>query len=138
MELPDSGSEGFGSKLFSVGSALIQAVKKPFQEDRDKKENLIIERVFLDSKGYHSILSTDGGDNYYINLKDSKVRYLQGVRGKVIKAVAWNENCTEEATKVTRLLIIKKRKSSSGRKTARSGFLSASSSETCLKNGNRS
>ena len=100
MDLPDSGSVGLGQKLFSVGSALISAVKKPFYEDRDKKDSTIIERVFLDSKGFHAILCADSGDNFYINYKDSKIRYLQGVRGKIIRSIAWSDQCTEEQSKV--------------------------------------
>jgi hypothetical protein len=53
----------------------MSAVKKPFYDDRDKKDN-IIERVFMDPKGYHVILCTDSGDNFYINYRDAKVRSL--------------------------------------------------------------
>jgi hypothetical protein len=69
MDLPDSGSVGLGQKLFSVGSALISAVKKPF-DDRDKKDSTVIERVFMDPKGLHAILCTDQGDNFYINYRE--------------------------------------------------------------------
>jgi hypothetical protein len=47
MELPDSGSVGVGQKLVSIGSALIQAAKKPFY-DKDKKESVVLERIFMD------------------------------------------------------------------------------------------
>lgn len=100
MELPESTSEGIGHKLFSVGSALISAVKKPFADDKDKKESMIIERAFADPKGYHCILSTDGGDNFYLNIKDNKIKYLQGLRGKIVKAAAFNEIGTEDDTNV--------------------------------------
>lgn len=53
----------------------------------------------MDPKGYHAIFCSDSGDNFYISFKDSKIRYISGVRGKIIKSIAWNDSCTEEATK---------------------------------------
>lgn len=86
--------------MFSVGSALISAVKKPFYDDKDKKDTVVIERVFMDPKGYHAILCSDSGDNFYISFRDSKIRYLSSARGKIIKSIAWSDCCTEDASKV--------------------------------------
>ena len=74
-----------------MGSALIQAAKKPFYDDKDKKETVVLERVFMDPNGFHTILCSDTGDIFCISYKDNKVRYLQGVRGKIIKSVAWSD-----------------------------------------------
>ena len=50
----------------------------------------------MDPKGYHSIICTDNGDNYYVGYRDNRVRYLQGVKGKVVKSIAWNDQCVED------------------------------------------
>lgn len=104
MDLPDSGQVGMG-KLFSMGNALIQAARMPFIQ-KDKKEPVVLERVFMDPNGFHAMLCSDTGDNFSISYKDTKVQYLQGVRGKIIKSVAWNDSCTEDYTKVIIIYII--------------------------------
>ena len=53
----------------------------------------------MDPRGFHAILCTDSGDNFYINYRDNQIRYLQGLRGKIIRSIAWSDQCQEDLTK---------------------------------------
>ena len=41
-----------------------------------KTKEFIVEKVFLDTKGYHCIVSNNAGQNYYFNCDENKIRNL--------------------------------------------------------------
>ena len=41
-----------------------------------KTKEFIVEKVFLDTKGYHCIFSNNAGQNYYFNCDENKIRNL--------------------------------------------------------------
>lgn len=72
--------------------------KLPFGDD--KKEVFNVERVFMDTKGFHVILATDKGENFYFNHMSEKIKYLSKTKGMVITSISWNEDAGEDSTKV--------------------------------------
>lgn len=43
----------------------------------------------MDARGYHAILCSSGGENYYFHIKDIKIRYLSKLKGVVVKSIAY-------------------------------------------------
>lgn len=72
--------------------------KLPFGED--KKEIINIDRIFMDSKGFHTILSSDKGENFYFYYLSEKIKYLSKLKGMIITSVSWNNEATDDSTKV--------------------------------------
>lgn len=54
----------------------------------------------MDLKGFHCLLCSFKGENYYLNINEKKIRFLKQFKGVVIKSVAWDETCSKENTKV--------------------------------------
>ena len=50
--------------------------------------------------GYHCILSSKHGDNFYLNLNSDKIKYLFRLKDLNVHSVAWDNTCTEDNTKV--------------------------------------
>lgn len=98
LELPEA-QQGYRGLV--VGAIL--------QRQKQSKD-INLDRIFL--SGYHAIISSDSGENFYINYRDSKIKPLEQLRGKVVKAIAWSEvsdqNDTNEiliATKDSKILL---------------------------------
>jgi hypothetical protein len=51
---------------------------------------LNIKNIYLDSKGYHCIIAAEGGNNFYFNYKDNKIKILKELKGQNIKALAFH------------------------------------------------
>ena len=67
--------------------------------DQKKKGEIAIDKLFLDTKGYHCILSNTNGQNYYFHLNDSRIRPVYKIHGVVIKSIGFDDLTTEETTK---------------------------------------
>lgn len=86
------------------GNMIMNAIKKlPFGDD--KKEVVNIDRVFIDSRGAHTILASDKGENFYFHYSSEKIRYLGKLKGVIITSISWNEDSTDDSTKVWLLKI---------------------------------
>jgi hypothetical protein len=46
--------------------------------------------VFLDAKGWHCFIVGDGGNNYYLNYRDSKPKVLRDLKGANVRVVAFH------------------------------------------------
>lgn len=49
-----------------------------------------IKNVFLDPKGWHCFIVGDGGNNYYLNYRDSKPKVLRDLKGANVRVVAFH------------------------------------------------
>ncbi|OLL21635.1 Vacuolar protein sorting-associated protein 18 [Neolecta irregularis DAH-3] len=58
-----------------------------------------ISRLFQDATGHHLIISTDPGDNFYINSRWTKGKPLSRLKGSNIRSIAWNKQATANSTK---------------------------------------
>lgn len=86
------------------GNMIMNAIKKlPFGDDR--KEIINIERVFMDSKGIHTILASDKGENFYFHHLSEKIRYLGKLKGVIVTSVSWNEDAGDDSTRVFKYII---------------------------------
>lgn len=72
--------------------------KLPFGDDR--KEVVNIDRIFIDSRGFHTILASDKGENFYFHYSSDKIKYLSKLKGMIITSVSWNNESTDDSTKV--------------------------------------
>jgi len=50
----------------------------------------MVKNVYIDPKGWHCIIVAEGGSNYYLNYRDSKIRVLKSLKGINIKAVGFH------------------------------------------------
>jgi hypothetical protein len=42
-----------------------------------KEKSANVRNIYLDAKGWHCIIAGEGGINYYLNYRDSKVKILK-------------------------------------------------------------
>jgi hypothetical protein len=58
-----------------------------------KAKEFVVEKAFLDTKGYHCIFSNNSGQNYYLNSNENKIRNLTSMSGNyfVIKSLAFDD-----------------------------------------------
>jgi len=81
------------------GNMIMNAIRAlPFGDDR--KEIINVDRVFMDSKGIHTILASNKGENFYFHHLNEKIRYLGKLKGVIITSISWNEESGEDTTKV--------------------------------------
>ncbi len=60
---------------------------------KDRKLN--IKNVYLDPKGHHCIIVCDMGNNFYLNIRQSKIRPIIKLKGVNIKALAFYSSFTD-------------------------------------------
>ena len=60
-----------------------------------KDKQLNIKNVFLDTKGHHCIIACDMGNNFYLNIRESKIRPLIKLKGINIKALAFHSSYSD-------------------------------------------
>mgnify|MGYP007086732390 FL=1 len=46
--------------------------------------------MYIDSKGWHCIIVGDGGNNYYLNYRDTKPKVLKDLKGANVRVVAFH------------------------------------------------
>ena len=81
------------------GNMILNVMRKlPFGDD--KKEIIYIDRVFIDSKGFHTILASDKGENFYFHHQSEKIKYLSKLKGMIVTSISWNEESSDDSTKV--------------------------------------
>lgn len=51
--------------------------------------------MFLDQKGWHCFIVGDGGNNYYLNYRDSKPKVLRDLKGANVRVVAFHGSSNE-------------------------------------------
>jgi hypothetical protein len=84
----------------------VDAEFKPHDLPETSKENFLglisskersanVKNIYLDSKGWHCIIAGDGGINYYLNYRDSKVKILKELKGVNLKAVSFHGATSE-------------------------------------------
>lgn len=78
-ELPDANRENF---LGLLGG-------------KDKQLN--VKNVFLDPKGHHCLIACDMGNNFYLNIRESRIRPLVKLKGVNIKALAFHSSIDSRA-----------------------------------------
>ncbi len=78
-ELPDANKENF---LGLLGG-------------KDKQLN--VKNVFLDPRGHHCIITCDMGNNFYLNIRENKIRQLIKLKGVNIKALAFHSSSVDRA-----------------------------------------
>lgn len=69
-----------------------------------EKQDISIERVFLEKSGQHCLLSNDQGFNFYWNLEQNQITYMKEVSVK-IKSVAWEDMIPFELEGIQKLII---------------------------------
>ena len=57
---------------------------------KDKAIN--IKSLYLDSKGYHCIIIGDMGNNFYLNINESRLKPLPKLKGINIKSLAFHSS----------------------------------------------
>merc|ERR1719375_157341 len=57
-----------------------------------------IGRVLQEPKGFHALVSTTGGDSWYLTINSSQARLLPKLKGHIIEAVVWDEHSTDAST----------------------------------------
>ena len=60
-----------------------------------KDRQMNIKTVYLDSKGYHCIIVSEMGNNFYLNYQEKKIKILPKLKGVNIKALAFHSSGTE-------------------------------------------
>lgn len=64
------------------------------------RENCVdISRVLLEPKGFHALISSTGGDSWYINYQNNQAKSLPKLKGHLIEAVSWDPYSTDTSTK---------------------------------------
>ncbi|VDD93561.1 unnamed protein product [Enterobius vermicularis] len=53
--------------------------------------------VHIDVAGYHAILSSTSGENFYVNLKNDQQKPFKRAKGHVITAIGWNSSLGTES-----------------------------------------
>ena len=99
-ELAEIKEEG-GSILQTLnpGTFIYNAIKKLPIGDQ-KKDVVIIDRVFMDPKGIHCFICSDRGENFYFHCQSEKIRYLGKLKGHLVTSVGWNDELGMESTRV--------------------------------------
>jgi hypothetical protein len=52
-------------------------LKNVFKSGNDDSKMQSIRKIYMDQIGYHCIICTDKGDNYYFNLNQTKIKQLK-------------------------------------------------------------
>ena len=60
-----------------------------------KEKSGTVRNIFLDPIGWHCIISGDGGINYYLNYRDSKIKLIKDLKGVSIKAFGFHGAVSE-------------------------------------------
>lgn len=76
---------------------LLDSTKEPEEIEISNKAEEVIENVFLDFDGHHSIISMKNGDAYYLHSKSTKAKKLNKVQG-TIECVAFDRHHTTESS----------------------------------------
>eukprot|EP00929_Paragymnodinium_shiwhaense_P007593 TRINITY_DN111502_c0_g1_i1.p1 TRINITY_DN111502_c0_g1~~TRINITY_DN111502_c0_g1_i1.p1 ORF type:complete len:1137 (+),score=204.22 TRINITY_DN111502_c0_g1_i1:82-3492(+) len=75
----------------------IENESSPIDFGRDRCTD--ISRVFLEPKGFHALITSNGGDTWYLNIHGAQAKLLPKLRGHELKAIAWDLESTESSTK---------------------------------------
>lgn len=59
----------------------------------------VIRRMFLDPTSSHLIITTSGGENYYLHTQSRQPRPLSRLRGVSIESIAWNPSLPTASTR---------------------------------------
>ena len=66
--------------------------KLPFGKE-DSKDSLLIDKIWSDPEGFHTIISADRAlECLYLNLNSEKIIFLTKTKGLKVNSVAWNSN----------------------------------------------
>lgn len=57
-----------------------------------------MKNIYIDDKGYHCIVTAEGGNNFYLGFRETKLRVLKDLKGVNIKALAFHSSGTETAS----------------------------------------
>ena len=60
-----------------------------------KDRQMNVKTVYLDPKGFHCIIISEMGNNFYLNYNESKIKILPRLKGINIKALAFHSSGTE-------------------------------------------
>ncbi len=72
-ELPDSSSGNFLGLL------------------THREKTLKMNNVYMDLRGFHCIITAEGGNNFYLNFKDNRLKYLKELKGVHIKDLKFHK-----------------------------------------------
>jgi len=56
-------------------------------------------RVLLEPKGFHALITNNGGDSWYLNIHNHQAKALPRLKSHVIEAVAWDPDSTDKSTR---------------------------------------
>jgi len=56
-------------------------------------------RVLLEPKGFHALITNNGGDSWYLNFQSNQAKALPRLKGHVIEAAAWDPDSTASSTR---------------------------------------
>jgi len=59
-----------------------------------KDKNINIKNIHIDPTGYHCIIVAEGGNNFYLGFRETKIKYLKDLKGVIIKALAFHSSGT--------------------------------------------
>lgn len=90
-ELGEIKEEGVSILQALNPGAMIYNVIKKLPIGEQKKDVVVIDRVFMDPKGFHCFICSDRGENFYLHCQSEKIRYLGKLKGQVVTSVGWND-----------------------------------------------
>lgn len=59
-----------------------------------KDKNINIKNIHLDPIGFHCIIVAEGGNNFYLGFKETKIKILKDLKGVTIKSLAFHSSGT--------------------------------------------
>ena len=75
------------------GTFLGGIIRSPFSSQSQTKSFVAVNKIFMDEKGFHTILQNSNKRHFYVNIQTDNVEYLPDLNGIDITAIAWDNSC---------------------------------------------
>lgn len=99
LKLGETVGKGLGTGIMAVGNVFLDTVNlvtKPlfntnlqFGKKGDLNESKL-DKIFLEPKGTHMVVSSDKGDAYHISYYEEQMKPLKALQGRIIRFILWD------------------------------------------------